>query len=139
VNEPLERLLADLPSPQTPLLAQLEWIDKTATAVASADLGVAGAQAALELRAALGAIVAFAQGRKGDAELAVLTATVRELTQRALATVCRALAAAYEELAAFGEGADAARARRLAPVWRDFAQALAERRAPDATLLERLR
>ena len=89
-----------------PLRVRLQWIEDAAAAVdasvAAGDLGDDGKSAALHLRAALGAIVAWSQrGSQGDKKpdsLVELDAIVRTLLSRAQLGLLRGLAAFYDDL-----------------------------------------
>jgi hypothetical protein len=89
-----------------PLRVRLQWIEDAAAAVdasvAAGDLGDDGKSAALHLRAALGAIVAWSQrgsqGEKKPDSLVELDAIVRTLLSRAQLGLLRGLAAFYDDL-----------------------------------------
>ncbi len=97
----LEGLLTQrVTRPPADLAGQVAWIEAVSEAAADPALGDAGARAAQDLKAALGAIVAYARSPQQAAQALALEATVRTLTARALATLYGALADTYAALAA---------------------------------------
>ena len=92
------------------LASQLQWLEDAAAAALQADLGAAGAVVATDLRAALGAIVAFAQTPSADRDVGALSALVQKLVGRALQNLGGALDATY---AGLDETADSEDLRRI--------------------------
>ena len=79
------------------LRTRLLWIERAADAAEAVDLDDGG-QAALHLRAALGAIVKWSQGDKNPDSLVELDALVRLLMARAQLGLLRGLAGFYDRL-----------------------------------------
>ncbi|MBI2372675.1 MAG: hypothetical protein HYV07_01620 [Deltaproteobacteria bacterium] len=118
-------------------VARVRWIEAVADATARAGLGQAGDRAALDLRASLGAIVAYSRSPRTDRDRIALEATVRTFTARALYGLYGALADAYRELGL--SGPNAARCRELASVFLELQRALASGAPPSEQLRARLR
>ncbi len=80
------------------LPARLQWLEDSAAAIESAELGDDGTGAVLQLRAALGAIVSWSQGVQDERSVVELEAIVRLLTTRGLLLLTRAMAEYYGAL-----------------------------------------
>ncbi len=107
---PLHALLAQHPAIQTQgLNAQLHWLEDCAAAALHPDLGEAGVIASRQLRAALGAIVAYAETPKERRDAAALGALLQRLIGEALDLLRPAVSDAYATL---DRDAPAARPRR---------------------------
>jgi hypothetical protein len=109
---------------RTALADRLQWLEDAARLAteASSELGEAGDRAALDLRAALGAIITWARGPKDPATLVDLEATVRTFTRRALYTLYTALAGAYAGLSK--QGVQRGDAEKLAAIYKELADAV---------------
>ena len=105
---------------QGDLRAQLTWLHDASTALEHEDLGDAGARAALDLKAALGAVVVWSKGAQDPSTLVELQAVVRTLTTRGLVALYQALSSTWSEIAA-RKGPHALHARRLADAYKALA------------------
>lgn len=104
----------------TDLRSRLQWIEDASSAAsrAAVDLGKPAEQAALYLRASLGAFVEFSRGAQGQTELVALEAATRTLIAQALYDLYGALADAYRELGkAEGDVPHRAECRELSRLW----------------------
>jgi hypothetical protein len=81
------------------LRAQLTWLHDASQALENEDLGEGGARAALDLKAALGAVVVWSQGPQDPSTLVELQAVVRTLTTRGLVSLYQALSSTWADLA----------------------------------------
>ena len=116
---------------------QLQWLEDTAQALDAADLGDEGKAAALNLRAALGAVVHWARGPRDEKTLPELEGVVRTFTTRGVVALHRALAAGMRALA------DARAPQRavcldLASIFDALATAQENGAPPPVDVLERL-
>lgn len=129
MNRALEEVLLRLPEDATSdLAAQLRWLEELILAAEQAtELGPEGARAALDLKAALGAIVLYARGSRTEADRLALEMALKTLVARALYTLYGALAATYGELAK--EGPLRVECRELARLWGSVQRAV-ERAQP---------
>lgn len=117
--------------------AQAQWLEDAAVAIDAAQLGDEGARAAVDLRAALGAIVHWARGPKNPSTLPELEAVVRTFTARGVVSLYGALSASLDELAAHRAGNRAVCAE-LSQVFAGLREAQMEGRPPPRALIERL-
>ena len=79
--------------------ARIAWIQALVIAVEAEDLGAVGAAVVLDLKASLGAIVAWGRGSRDAESLLHLQALLTALLARATSTLYRALAAQWQVLA----------------------------------------
>jgi hypothetical protein len=121
------------------LRERLQWLEDAAalTEAEARTLGEPAARAALDLRAALGAVVGFAQKGAPAEERLALEAVVRALTRRALHTLYAALTQSYARLGK-EPGPYRAEARALAEGYAELTEAIQLGREPKAKTLERL-
>lgn len=119
----LGRVLVDADAAaRGPLAAQVDWLRAASRAVRDAELGDDGARAALDLDAAIGAVVAWSRGDRSDDTLVELQALMQALLTRALATIATATAGAWREVATDEDQRIAA--TEMAAILDDVARAL---------------
>lgn len=122
------------------LASQLQWLEDAAAALEVAELGDDGRAAALDLRAALGAVVLFsrdASNARDPKALLELEAVVRAHTARGLLTLYRAVAAGLHELAQ-EKGPSRAQVNELALAFDALVKGQERGEAPSAAALRRL-
>ncbi len=91
--------------PAADLAARVAWVQALAVAIDDADLGPAGTAAAQDVRAALGAIVAWGRGPRTPDSVVELNGLMAALLRRASSTLYRALSETWRALAAADAGA----------------------------------
>jgi hypothetical protein len=125
MNEQVEALLVCFPQVASmDLRGRLMWLESISIALADArnDFGEAGDRAALDLRAALGAIIVYANSAQSKRDLLTMELTVRALLARAMALLYGALSDAYKTLAITGP--HASECRTLSRVFKDVQRAV---------------
>lgn len=122
------------------LREQLQWLEDTAAATEQADLGDEGEQAALQLRAALGAIVKLSQQQPPPTpqEIAEGQLVVRTLMARGTLALTRALAETWRALAHEKHPRRAA-CMAVADAFDDLARAVQQGRPIPPEVADRLR
>jgi hypothetical protein len=136
----LEQLLARVGGlGDLPLREQLQWLEDTAAAAERADLGDAGDDAALQLRAALGAIVKLSQTASPTPEqLAEGQLVIRTLMARGTLALTRALAETWRALA-HEKHPQRTACMAVADAFDDVARAVQQGRPIPADVVARLR
>ena len=118
---------------------QLQWLEDTAAATEQADLGDEGEQAALQLRAALGAIVKLSQHPSPTpTDIAEGQLVVRTLMARGTLALSRALAETWRAMAHEKHPRRAA-CMAVADAFDDVARAVQLGRPIPAEVVEQLR
>ncbi|MBI4822456.1 MAG: hypothetical protein HY791_39720 [Deltaproteobacteria bacterium] len=118
-------------------VAKVTWVEAVADAVGSSGLGKAGERAATDLRASLGAIVAYSRAERNPRERVAMEATVRMFATRGLLGLYSALEDAYRELGL--SGPNAKRCKELAAIFGELKKSLAQAKPPSDELLQRMR
>ena len=121
------------PPPADDLGARIQWIQGLVVAVENEDLGEVGAAVALDLKAALGAVVAWGRGPRDAESLLHLQALIAALLARATSTLYRVLATHWRSLV--GDVDDAG---VIAEAFESAAAAIAEGRDVPAEVQARL-
>jgi len=135
----LEALLTDARALEgSDLGARLAWLEAVADATDAAALGSQGKAAALDFRAALGAIILYARGKQDPADLPALEATVRMFVTRAQQATFGALAGAYRDLAKRAPADDRAECAALAQAFTEMKDAITQGGPAPKAALDRL-
>jgi hypothetical protein len=120
------------------LRGRLQWLEDAALTAEQLDLGEAGARGALDLKAALGAVVQFASSSMNDAALLRMEAVFQTLVVRGTTTLLQAIAADYHAIARVHGAPKRAEAEELGRAFDELADAVARGRKPPARTAERI-
>lgn len=111
------------------LRGRLQWLEDAALAAEQLDLGPDAARGALDLKAALGAVVQFASSSMNDEAVLQLEVVFRALVARGTSTLCRAVAEQYRAIAKERAAPKRAEAAEMAAVFDEIADATENGRA----------
>ena len=102
------------------LAAKIQWVEDVAACIQG--LGKPGERAALDLKAALGAIVLYSKGKRTPEDRLAMEATVRTFSARGLYGLYGVLHDQYRELSL--SGPHAKRARELAQIFLELQKSM---------------